>query len=134
VNGTSAHLFLGLPADEIGYGGFTHLIRNYAAVTGAVLATRMSIVREVGGFAVDMGVDYNDVDFCFRVRAAGYRIVYTPFAELRHFENSSLQLSGRPVAAHQARFLEYWGRQVQSDPYYNPGLPRDRLDCKVGPY
>jgi O-antigen biosynthesis protein len=125
----AAHIFYD-HAPGIGCRGYTHVIRNYSAVTGAVLATRMSIVNEVGGFDAHLAIDYNDIDFCLRVRAAGYRIVYTPYANLYHFEQSTLvRPNANPVE--QAYFVGRWRSQLISDPYYNPGLPRDRLDCHV---
>ena len=90
VNGSAAHVYHSYPADRIGYNGFTHLIRNYSAVTGACLATRRSVVAEVGGFDETFATDFNDVDFCLSVRSRGYRVVYTPYCELVHFENVSL--------------------------------------------
>jgi O-antigen biosynthesis protein len=130
VNGPTAHIFHDMERDHVGYCGFTHVIRNYSAVTAAVLASRMSVIRAVGDFDPALAIDYNDVDFCLRIGAAGYRIVYTPFAELYHFEGSSL-----PRAAaneiEKSRFVSRWGKMIESDPCYNRRLPRDRLDCQV---
>ncbi|WFU05944.1 glycosyltransferase (plasmid) [Rhizobium sp. CB3171] len=130
VNGLTTHIFHNQPAVEVGYCGFTHLIRNYSAVTGAVLATRMSLVREVGMFNRRLRVDYNDIDFCLRLGAAGYRIVYTPHASLYHFEGSSL--ARREVdEADRGHFFSQWQTYINADPYYNPRLPKDRTDCAV---
>jgi GT2 family glycosyltransferase len=130
VNGPTAHIFHNQPVSDIGYCGFSHVIRNYSAVSGAVHATRMSIVRKVGGLNPDMAIDYSDIDFCLRVRKAGYRIVYSPYAKLYHFEGSSIARK-EPNKTDQTHFLERWQNQIASDPYYNPGLPRDRLDCAL---
>lgn len=130
VNGGARHIFHQWPAGRIAYCGFSHVVRNYSAVTAAVLATRMSVIRAVGGFDESLATDYNDVGFCLKVRAAGYRVVYTPFAELYHFEGSSLSRSA-PNEADARTFLDRWGDAVSSDPYYNPNLPRDRSDCVV---
>jgi GT2 family glycosyltransferase len=130
VNGPTAHIFHNMERGHIGYCGFTHVIRNYSAVTGAVLATRMSLVHEVGGFDPALALDYNDVDFCLRIGAAGYRIVYTPFAELYHFEGSSAQRAAASEVE-KSRFVARWGEMIERDPYYNPRLPRNRLDCGV---
>jgi O-antigen biosynthesis protein len=130
VNGLTTHIFCNQAADEIGYCGFTHAIRNYSAVTGALHATRMSVVRELGGFDPEMGVDYGDIDFCLRVQDAGYRIVYTPFAQLYHFKTSSFARK-EASKTDQAHFLKRWRNRINFDPFYNPGLPRDRVDCHV---
>src|SRR5439155_3730540 len=84
VNQTTAHAFYGLPADTIGYNGFTHVSRNYLAVTGACLATRRDVIDRVGGFDPQFAIDYNDIDYCLSAVRAGYRIVYTPHAQLIH--------------------------------------------------
>ena len=130
VNGLTTHIFHNQPAAEVGYCGFTHLIRNYSAVTGAVLATRMSVVREVGMFDRNLRVDYNDIDFCLRLGAAGYRIVYTPYASLYHFEGSSLARK-EVDESDRHHFLSRWQAEVKADPYYNPRLPKDRTDCSI---
>lgn len=118
---TSMHLFYNRPVHEPGYYGFTHLIRNYSAVTGAVVATTLSKLREVGGFDETLRIDYNDIDFCLKLRKAGYRIVYTPHAELYHFERSS---SSRDVTdPHDTEvFLAKWGDLVKRDSFMNPSF------------
>ena len=130
VNGLSTHLFHNLDAEQPGYCGFSHVIRNYSAVTGAVLASRMSVIREVGGFNNALAVDYNDIDFCLRLRKAGYRIVYTPYAKLYHFEGSTL-IRQETNQEDKANFIARWGSAVELDPYYNPNLPKNRTDCGI---
>ncbi len=131
VNGSAAHLFHNLAPDAVGYCGYTHIVRNFSAVTGAVLATRMSIVRKVGNFDERLAIDFNDIDFCLRVGAAGLRVVYTPYAQLYHFEGSSLARSAQDPSERD-RFLRRWKERVDADPFYHPLLPRDRLDCETG--
>lgn len=130
VNGSAAHLFHNMAEGAVGYYGYSHLVRNYSAVTGAVLATRMSIVREVGGFDQSMRIDFNDIDFCLAIRDHGYRIVYTPFSELYHFEGSTQVRTVQDDADRDA-FLAKWSNVVARDPHYNPRLPRDRADCQI---
>lgn len=130
VNGGAAHIFHGQPDFSTGYCGYTDVVRNYSAVTGAVMATRMSIVRALNGFDEDLAIDYNDIDFCLRAGSSGYRIVYTPFAKLYHFEGASLKRSAVSESDHAA-FMKRWSDKVKCDPYYNPALPRDRVDCAV---
>jgi GT2 family glycosyltransferase len=130
VCGAATHLFYKMPDAEIGYNGYTHLIRNYSAVTGAVMATRMSVVRELDGFDEAYGTDYNDVDFCLRCVRAGYRIVYTPYAKLYHFEASTIKRL-QPDKKNQQRFEREWSVEIERDPYYNVNLPRDRSDFLI---
>ncbi len=127
VNNGSTHIYHSYPGDTIGYNGFTHIVRNYSAMTAAAIATRKSVIAQVGGFDRSFAVDYNDVDFCLKVVEAGYRIVYTPFSEMYHFESKSLV---RQAAAEEERntFLERWKKYVDRDPHYNVNLTRNGMD------
>jgi len=117
------HLFYNRPVDNPGYCGFTHLVRNFSAVTGAVFATTMSKLNEIGGFDEQLRIDYNDVDVCLRLRRQGYRIVYTPFAELYHFERSTAVRSA-PDSSDVDLFCDRWERFLRGDPYLNPNFIR----------
>ena len=80
----------GLPADSDDFYPLHKLARDVSAVTGACMMTRTSLYRDFGGFnETDFSVTYNDVDYCLRLRAAGYRTVYTPQAELWHWGSAS---------------------------------------------
>lgn len=127
VNSGVAHVYHGYDADAIGYNGYTHIVRNYLAVTGACAAFRMSVFEEVGGFDLDFAIDYNDIDFCLRVYEAGYRNVYTPFASLYHFEGLTASRQA-PRESESALFTSRWRKYVERDPYYNPNLVRNRVD------
>ena len=127
VNNGAAHAFHQYPAGCIGYNAYTHLIRNYSAVSAACLATRIDVIERAGGFDEQFAADYNDVDFCLRVIRHGYRIVYTPYAELYHFEGTSIQRKiqdPREVAIFNRR----WAKEIENDPYYNPNLTREDMD------
>jgi glycosyltransferase involved in cell wall biosynthesis len=121
-----AHRFFGKEAP--GYSGHARLIRAYSAVTGACLVVRKSIYEQVGGLdALNLKVAYNDVDLCLRIREAGYRNLYTPYAVLYHHE--SVSRGQEDTAEKQARFQseknymrERWGTALDHDPYYNPNL------------
>ncbi len=130
VNNGAAHVYHNYPADFVGYNGFTHIVRNYSAVTAACLATRKEVVERVGGFDERLAIDYNDIDFCLSVREKGYRIVYTPYAELYHFEGRSAQ---RRVQNPEevALFRRKWARYLEHDPHYNPNLTRSGIDFAV---
>ncbi len=127
VNGGATHIYHGYARDFVGYNGFTHIIRNYSAVTAACLATRRSIVTEIGGFDETFATDYNDVDLCLKIRKAGYRIAYTPYAELYHFESISIRRTEQNPDE-VSRFRERWSSVLARDPYYNPNLTRNGLD------
>ena len=102
-----AHAFHNLSKSEAEYTGYGSYIRNYPAVTGAVMATRMSLIKLIGGFREEFGTDYNDVDFCLRLREHGFRSVYTPFALLYHFEGASLKRT-EADPAETALFKSLW--------------------------
>ena len=130
ICGGSAHLYHSYPGEFVGYNGFTHLIRNYAAVTGACFATRKSVLSQVGGFDESFAVDFNDTDLCLRILEAGYRIVYTPYCQLFHFEGASAQRTKQNEDEHR-RFVTRWARYMENDPYFNPNFARDRFDFTV---
>jgi hypothetical protein len=101
-------------------------------VTGACLLTRRQVYDEAGGFDEALALDFNDVDFCLRVRRAGYRIVFTPHARLFHHESASFG-ARRQRAEEVATMWERWGPVLERDPYYNVNLTRDFPDCRIRP-
>jgi GT2 family glycosyltransferase len=120
-------------AHNIDHGGYFHrgeIIRNTSAVTGACTMIRPSVYWRVGGKDERLRVAYNDVDLCLRVRQAGYRVVYTPYAELYHHEGSSRQGYQHP---NDARVFDLrWNPKGLPDPYYSPVLSNDRpFEIKV---
>jgi GT2 family glycosyltransferase len=117
----ATHPFFRMPRDTIGYNGFTHLVKNVSAVTGAVMATKMSIVREVLGFDEHLSTDFNDVDFCLKVWSAGRRIVWTPFCEVIHHEGSSLKRTSQNPYEVEL-FSSRWKQLTERDPYID--LPK----------
>jgi GT2 family glycosyltransferase/glycosyltransferase involved in cell wall biosynthesis len=127
LNGSVGHVYHNVARDFVGYNGFTHIIRNYSAVTAACLATRKAVVMHAGGFDESFATDFNDIDLCLRMREAGYRIVYTPYCELYHFEGQSLPRQTQNFRE-RALFCERWSKIVDRDPYYNENLTRTKLD------
>jgi GT2 family glycosyltransferase len=127
VAGIAAHAFHQAAGDHPGYAGSNIVIRNVGAVTGACMLTRREVFDSVGGFDETLAVDFNDVDYCLKLRHAGYRIVFTPFAELTHHESASF--GTRLQSLHELRRMEErWGEAVRVDPYYHPALTRARPD------
>jgi GT2 family glycosyltransferase len=105
-------------------------IRNYSAVTAACLMVRRSVFTDVGGFDEGLPVDFNDVDFCLRVRQAGYRIVFTPYAQLFHHESASV--GARAWRREDVELMrQRWGALIEDDPHYNPNLTRDTSDFRL---
>jgi glycosyltransferase involved in cell wall biosynthesis len=130
VCGVAAHLLHQYPAGSAGCGHIAVAARNCSAVTGACLLTRRTVYEAVGGFDDRLAIDFNDVDFCLRVRAAGYRIVFTPYAKLYHHESGSF--GGRVQHPRDIQAMrDIWGSALEHDPYYNPNLSRDFPDCRL---
>ncbi len=127
VNDAAAHIYHNYPADLIGYNGFTHIIRNYSAVTGACMATRKELIESAGGFDERFPVDYNDIDYCLAMLSRGKRIVYTPYCELYHFEGQSARRTA-PDPESTRLFRRKWARYIENDPYYNPNLTRSGVN------
>jgi GT2 family glycosyltransferase len=111
-----------------GPGGELALTRTVSIVTGACLAVRRSVFFEVGGLNEELRVDFNDIDFCLRIGDHGYRIVWTPFAELFHFEAASRGNDGEPPdklsrAVREAKyFSHFWNSLLIEDPFHNPNV------------
>ncbi len=110
-------------------------VQDFSAVTGACLLVKASVYDEVGGLDEQFAVAFNDVDFCLRVRDAGCRIAWTPYAELTHYESKSRggdekdPAKAARFAAEQQRLYAIHGKEnILDDPYYNPNLTRDRED------
>ncbi len=127
------HAHKHLLRDEAGYFGRARLIQNFSAVTAACMMTRRRVFDEVGGFDERLGTALNDVDFCLRLGEKGYRIVWTPYAELYHRESASRgpydTTEKRQRLREETEYLRRrWGGRLERDPYYSPNLTCDRHD------
>ena len=132
IGGGASHVLAGHPGSSPGYFGSAIVVRNYSAVTGACCMTRRTVFDEVGGFDERFALDFNDVDYCLRVRERGYRVVSTPFAQLYHFEGATFGSRQHIVNPDEIRALsERWGHVIADDPYYNPNLTRTALDYSL---
>ena len=94
------------------------------------MMTRRAVFDEAGGFDEAFPIDFNDVDYCLRVRRAGYRIVYTPHARLYHHESASFGARQQDQAG-IAEMRRRWADVIARDPYYNPNLTRDFPDYRL---
>jgi O-antigen biosynthesis protein len=133
IGGVANHAHLRLPKGHAGYAGRAVLQQEFSAVTGACLVVRRCVFDEVGGLDEQLAVAFNDVDFCLRLRSAGYRNVWTPYAELVHHESASRGAEDNPVKLArfqgEVRFMqERWGTVLHHDPYYSPHLSTRSAD------
>lgn len=133
LGGVAGHSHKYLPKNQVGYFGRAALPQALSAVTAACLLVKASIYREVSGLDEGLSVAFNDVDFCLRVREAGYRNIWTPYAEMYHHESASRGTEDTPEK--QARFngevkfmKDRWGDAMKRDPFYSPNLTHDRED------
>ena len=124
-------LFEREPAEDLGTQFLPHAARNVVAVTGACLLTRAELYRQLGGFdEAKLPVAYNDVDFCLRAGAAGYRSVYTPQAALRHVGSAT---RGNTYA--EREHIEYIARHGNfRDPFHSEVLDFPPHNLPLNPY
>lgn len=125
--GVAGHIYCGMPRGHRGQMSRALVAQEMSAVTAACLMVRRKVYEDVGGLDPELQVAFNDVDFCLRIRAAGYRNLWTPFAELYHHESATRGYEDTPEK--QARFesevkfmQSRWGEILLKDPAYNPNL------------
>ena len=134
VGGVASHIHKYLPKGEVGFNGRAVLTQNFSAVTGACLVVRKALFEQVGGLNdQELAVGFNDVDFCLKLVEAGYRNVWTPYAELVHHESATRGQDNSPEKQRRAeKELRYmrkrWGDKLYADPAYNPNLSDGRDD------
>ncbi|MGR9052553.1 MAG: glycosyltransferase [Gammaproteobacteria bacterium] len=137
LGGVAGHSHKHFPKDHPGFCGRLLLTQNLSAVTAACLVVKKSVFDAVGGFDEEhLTVAFNDVDLCLRIREQGYWNVWTPYAQMYHYESASRGYEDTPEK--QARFskeIEYmktrWGDSLLQDPAYNPNLTLDREDFSL---
>ena len=128
AGGLADHVFKGLHEDDPGYMGRAISSQDVSAVTAACLMVKKSVYEEVGGLEEEFQVAFNDVDFCLKVRKAGYLIVYDADVKLFHYESKS-----RGMEDTTERFIRFGNEMMLLnskwdilstfvDPYYNPNL------------
>ncbi len=131
---TAGHTHYRIPVQNLGYMGRLCYTQNVTAVTGACLMVKKSLYEQLGGLDESFEVSLNDVDFCLRLRKKGLLNVWTPFAELYHYESISRgpDVDGENAERYNresAAFREKWKEELEKgDPYYNPNFSLDRSD------
>ncbi len=137
LGGVAGHSHKRFQRTAQGYFGRLLLTHNVTAVTGACLVVAKSIYEEVGGLDEEnLKVAFNDIDFCLKVAAAGYRTTWTPFAELYHHESLSRGSEDDPVKRERFRsevlfMKEKWGSTLTRDPHYSPNLSLKHEDYSI---
>lgn len=138
IGGSAGHAHKGFPRSDGGYIHRLTIAQDLSGVTGACLMTKRSVWDEVGGLDEEnFVVAFNDVDFCLRVREAGYLVVFTPYAELYHYESKSRGYEDTPEKQkrfdrERTRLRKRWAKILEEgDPYYNPNFTLDREDFSL---
>lgn len=115
-------------------------VQDFSGVTAACLMVKASVYDEMGGLDEEFTVAFNDVDFCLRIRDAGYRVVWTPYATLYHYESKSRGSDEKDPAklerfnGERKRLYDKHTREgILADPFYNPSLTKDREDFSESP-
>ncbi|MBO4905138.1 MAG: glycosyltransferase family 2 protein [Lachnospiraceae bacterium] len=132
---TAGHSHYKMAKENLGYMGRLCYAQNVSAVTGACLMVRKTLFEEVGGLSEDLAVALNDVDFCLKLRRKGLLNVFTPFAELFHYESASrgtdVTEAASPDKAQRYErecelFRSRWKQELdRGDPYFNPNFSLD---------
>lgn len=127
MHGVAGHVYAGKPRSYPGQMGRALSVQEFSAVTAACLLVRKDVFLAVGGLDEQLAVAFNDIDFCLRIKALGYRNIWTPHAVLFHHESASRGYEDTPEKL--ARFngeVEFmhkrWGDGLHSDPAYNRNL------------
>lgn len=137
IGGVAGHAHKYFSRHAYGYFSRLHLAHGLSAVTGACLLVRKNVYEQVGGLnETHLAVAFNDVDFCLKVREAGYRNMWTPYAELYHHESVSRGADDneekRARAAAEVHYMRAtWAEQLDNDPAYNPNLTLTHEDFSL---
>jgi len=133
----AGHTHYGCTKDNLGYMGKLFYAQNVSAVTGACLLVKKSLYDELSGLDEKFTVAFNDVDFCLRIREKGYLIVFTPYAELYHYESKSRGFEDTEekklrFEGEVKMFRERYAALIKKgDPFYNPNFTLNRADYSL---
>lgn len=128
LGGAAGHVLVGEDRNGPGYFNYVNMLNNYSAVTAACIMVRKALFDRMNGFDESFAVEYNDVDFCLRVREQGLNNIYVPHVELFHYESMS---RGHPHATSESykkhveeigKLKGRWSKYIDNDPCYNPNL------------
>ena len=128
LHGVASHAFQRFPPQPISPMHRTFVLsQNYSAVTAACMVLRKAVFDDLGGFDESLPNNFNDVDFCLRLRERGWQVIWTPYADLIHHESASRGrdsgLAERALWSSEAADIqERWGEQLRRDPFYSPNF------------
>lgn len=137
LGGIAGHIMCRASKEDPGYFGRMISVQEISAVTAACMMVKKSDFDAVGGLDETFQVAFNDIDLCMKFRAAGKKIIFTPYAELYHYESKSRGLEDTPEKQFRfdkevKSFQEKWAQQLEmGDPYYSPNLSVTEGDCSL---
>ena len=137
LGGIAGHVMCRASREDAGYFGRMVSVQEISAVTAACMLVDARDFRAAGGFDESFRVAFNDIDLCMKIRDMGKKIVFTPYAELYHYESKSRGLEDTPEKQYRfekeiTRFREKWEDQLKKgDPYYSPNLSVTEGDCSL---
>ncbi len=137
LGGIAGHTFVGFDKDAPGYFYYLKCINNYSAVTAACVMVRKNVFDEVGGFEEELAVEFNDVDFCLKLKTKGYNNIYLPHVMLYHYESISRGHPHKTKKSYQqhltdvAFFKQRWQKYIDYDPCYSPHLSMIFTDFRL---
>lgn len=137
LGGAAGHVLVGEDRYGPGYFNYVNMQNNYSAVTAACIMIRTSVYNEVGGFDELFTVEYNDVDFCLKIREAGYNNIYIPHVELYHYESISRGHPHMTKESYERHINEVnllknkWMGYIDHDPCYNQNLTLGAHDFSI---
>ncbi len=140
VTDIAGHAFSGFARKSPGYAARLFVCQNLSAVTAACMMVKASLYEQLGGLDPEYRVSFNDIDFCLRVREAGYLIVYAADCELYHYESRSRGFENTPEKVERMnmeakKFRERWADILEKgDPYYNPNLTKTKTDFSLNEF
>lgn len=137
IGGVAGHSHKDYNGNDFGYYNRLKITQNLSAVTGACLMMRKEVFAQVGGFDESYPYAFNDVDLCMKIRNKGYLILFTPYAELYHYESKTRGYEDTPEKLKRfykeiELFKKKWGDVLEKgDPYYSPNLTLDKEDFSI---
>ena len=137
LGGIAGHIMCKARREEIGYMGRMVCVQEISAVTAACMLVKTSVFKKAGGFDEQLRVAFNDIDLCMQVRHMGQKVVFTPYAELYHYESKSRGLEDTPekqlrFSKEVKYFRKKWKKELsKGDPYYSPNLSLKEGDCSL---
>jgi O-antigen biosynthesis protein len=137
-HGLAGHVHKKLAKNKPGYFNRANVVQNYSAITAACMVVKKSLFEEVGGFnEKDLCIAFNDVDLCAKLQAAGYRNLWTPYADLYHHESATRgpddanQAALERTAKEASYIQKNWSKLLAHDPAYSPNLSIESEDCSL---